>query len=65
MIGPKLSSRISAIEWSTFANTVGANQLPLPLTGAPPSSSVAPLRFASATCVFSTSSCGLRVMAPM
>ena len=28
MIGPKLSSRITAIVWSTSVSTVGANQLP-------------------------------------
>ena len=30
MIGPNDSSRITRIEWSTSASTVGAYQLPLP-----------------------------------
>ena len=65
MIGPKLSSRISSIEWSTWLNTVGSNQWPGAGRRAPPMSSFAPLSFASATCRSSTSSCGARVSGPM
>ena len=65
MIGPKLSSRITAIEWSTSTSTVGSNQLPARLDALPPTDEVAPLATASATCASSTASCGARVIGPM
>ena len=63
--GPKLSSRITAIEWFTSTSTVGSNQLPLPLTRLPPASTFAPFFTASFTCASSTFSCGARVSGPM
>ncbi len=65
MIGPKLSSRITAIVWSTPVRTVGSNQLPARAIALAAGHELAPLATASPTCASSTSSCGARVSGPM
>ena len=55
MIGPKLSSRITAIVWSTSASTVGSNQLPARCDAlAAGERASRPWPRASATCASST-----------
>ena len=55
MIGPKLSSRITAIVWSTSVSTVGSNQLPAPRDRACRRCAASrPWPRASATCASST-----------
>ena len=65
MIGPKLSSRMTAIVWFTSTSTVGSNQLPGWSMRLPPTSTRAPLATASATCCSSTCNCGARVSGPI
>ena len=63
--GPKLSSRISSMRWSTPARTVGSNQEPGPSLRRPPMRTRAPFARASSTWASSTSSCAGRVTGPM
>ena len=62
--GPKLSSTITFIEWSTSVITVGGYQSPSRSRASPPVRIVAPLWRASATWSLTTSVCGGKVIAP-
>ena len=63
--GPKVSSRITFIEWSTSAMTVGSYQSPAPSLRLPPVSTRAPAARASSTCSETMSTWAGEVIAPI
>ena len=64
-VGPKVSSVMQAIEWSTSTSTVGSKKRPrAPVFACPPVSTVAPASRASSTWRSTMSSCGGNVIAP-
>ena len=63
-VGPKVSSRMHAIEWSTSTSTVGSKKWPSASCRPPPATTRAPLSTASLTCASTMSACGGLMTAP-
>ena len=64
-MGPKISSRITVIEWSQLASTVGSKNCPGPGSRLPPRDELAPpCLTASAMCFSAMSICCGKMMAP-
>ena len=63
--GPKVSSTMMSIEWSTSTSTVGSNHSPGSSLRRPPVSTLAPLPTASAMWRSTMSSCAGNVIDPM
>src|SRR5690606_39694412 len=62
--GPKVSSRMIRIEWSTSVKTVGSKWSPSEPVLRPPHRIFAPFSFASARCASTMSSCRGKVIDP-
>ena len=64
-VGPKVSSTMQRIEWSTSVSTVGSIEAARARRrGSPPVTTFAPLSTASATCASISSICGGKMIAP-